>query len=56
MRLKPEFRDKVIKNGYSGDPTGKNKKSMGMLLDLNRVFNGYQSPLEDEWIKFKQNN
>lgn len=52
LRLKPEFMDKVVRKGYSGDPTGKNKKTMGMLLDLDRVFRGYQSPLESEWSMF----
>ena len=51
LRLKPQFMDNVIKAGYSQDP--KNKKSMGMLNDLNRVFVGYESPLKEEWERIK---
>jgi hypothetical protein len=43
--------EKVIKAGYSQDP--KNKKSMGMLYDLNRVFVGFESPLKEEWQRVK---
>ena len=31
LRLKPQFRHKMIRAGYSGDPTGRNKRTMGML-------------------------
>lgn len=43
MRLKKEFRDKMIWMGYSADED--NRKTMGMLFDLQRAFVGYQSPL-----------
>jgi hypothetical protein len=39
----------MIKSGYSQG----NKKTMGMLLDLNRAFVGYESPLTDEWTRLK---
>ena len=51
MRLKPEYRSRMIRSGYSQDP--QNQKSMGMLLDLNRAFVGYQSPLNQEWERIK---
>ena len=47
MRLKPEFRDRMIRSGYSYDPTGFNKKSMGSLMDMNKGYVGYESPLKD---------
>ena len=43
MRLKEEFREKIIWMGYSADED--NRKTMGMLFDLQRAFVGYQSPL-----------
>jgi hypothetical protein len=51
MVLKPEFRPRMIKSGYSLDP--QNQKTMGMLLDLNRAFVGFQSPLTEEWERVK---
>ena len=51
LRLKPEFRDRMIKAGYSGDPTGRNNQTMGMLYDLNRAFLGLESPLNEEFNK-----
>jgi len=47
LKLKPEFRHRMVRAGYSYDPTGFNKKSMGSLLDINRAFIGYDSPLKD---------
>lgn len=38
----------MIRAGYSYDPTGFNKESMGSLTDLNRAFSGYTSPLKDQ--------
>ena len=54
LRLKPEFRDRMIKAGYSGDPTGRNNQTMGMLYDLNRAFLGLESPLNKEFNKLKK--
>ena len=51
LKLKPEYRDRMIKAGYSLDPS--NQKTMGMLYDLNRAFVGLQSPLKEEWERFK---
>ena len=51
LRLKPEYRSKMIKSGYGQDP--QNQMSMGMILDLNRAFVGYQSPLNEEWERIK---
>jgi len=47
LKLKPEFRHRMVRAGYSYDPTGFNKKSMGSLMDVNRAFVGYVSPLKD---------
>lgn len=48
LRLKEEYRDRMIRAGYSYDPTGFNKASMGSLVDLHRAFAGFVSPLKEQ--------
>ena len=43
LRLKREFKDRVIKAGYSSNE--ENRESMGMLFDLNRKYCGHLNPL-----------
>ena len=38
----------MIRAGYSWDPTGFNNNSMGTVLDMNRGYVGYDSPLKDQ--------
>lgn len=47
LKLKDEFRPRMIRAGYSYDPTGFNRASMGSLTDLNRAILGYDSPMRD---------
>jgi len=47
MKLKPQYRSKMILKGYSRDEL--NQESMGMLYDLNRAFIGFSSPMKEQW-------
>ena len=38
----------MVRAGYSYDPTGFNKVSMGSLTDLQRAYAGYESPLREQ--------
>jgi hypothetical protein len=46
LKLKPEFRDRMIKRGYNLSEF--NKESMGVLHDLNRMVYGYDNPIEKQ--------
>lgn len=48
LKLKDKYRHRMIRAGYSYDPTGFNRKTMGTLLDVNRAFVGYESPLKEQ--------
>jgi hypothetical protein len=41
LKIKPEFKDRIIKAGYSYDKSGDNLKTMGSLFDLNRAYYGF---------------
>lgn len=48
LKLKDEYRPRMIRAGYSYDPTGFNSISLGSLTDMNRAFIGLESPYKEQ--------